>query len=69
MNTAIWTLWLIVHAPNGPAVVTPIATYQTQVECYNSFDQINGMMKKAFGPKNPPSPGLMFCVEGKPAGK
>jgi hypothetical protein len=71
----MWTLWLICYATvmgqgGGAApAVTPLATYQTQEECYQSIDQVYALMKKEFGMKNPPSPGLMFCVSGKPVGK
>jgi hypothetical protein len=67
----MWTLWLITFsgAAQGaaPAVVTPLAIYQSQSECYGSINQVDDLLRKEYGPNSAPSPGLLFCVSGVPA--
>jgi hypothetical protein len=65
----MWTLWLITFASvvgqgAAPAVVTPLATYQSQPECKTAITQALGSITETYGSKNPPSPGVMFCVPG-----
>lgn len=76
MNAAIWTLWLISWVPSistaataeSPAVVTPLATYPTQTECYTAIDLVREQLKKQWQTTQP-SPGLMICVYGTPIKK
>lgn len=65
----MWTLWLITYATvigqgGASPIVTPLATYQTQHDCQVSLEGMYAIIKSEYGPKNPPSPGLGFCVEG-----
>ena len=70
MNAAIWTLWLITFA-SGPGTATPavnpLATYDSESNCLASLETIGIQLRKEYGAKNTPIPGLMFCVYGTTA--
>lgn len=65
----MWTLWLVTFANvigqgGAPQVVTPLATYLTQPECFQAINAIALGLKKVYSENSPPSPGLMMCVPG-----
>jgi hypothetical protein len=64
---SMWTLWLITFAgAQGAATpaVTPMATYQAQMDCFQAINAITSGLKKLYSENSPPSPGLMMCVPG-----
>lgn len=71
MNAALWTLWLMTFAPgttSASPIITPLATYQTDTECYTSINQIWSGMRTLYG-KDAAGVGTMFCVRGTPVRK
>lgn len=67
MNVAVWTLWLITYASSGSPAVSTLASYQSEHECLVSLESIGTQLRKEYGGKVNPAPGLMFCVYGAPA--
>lgn len=63
----MWTLWLITFAVgqgSATPAVTPMATYQSQDECQTALGEMFDLIKKDYGTKNTPTPGVAFCVRG-----
>lgn len=73
MGTAIWTLWLITYAAQaGSPVVTPLATYQYELDCSIAKGTVLKAIRDAHPNAKPselPTPGLMICVQGNPIKK
>lgn len=65
----MFTLWLITFVTvlgqgGATPAVTPMATYQSQEDCELALGQMFDFIKKEYGTKNTPNPGLAFCVRG-----
>lgn len=62
----MWTLWLLTFAGgtgSATPAMNPLATYSTQVECYQGINAIVDSLKKVYG-DNYPAIGALFCVPG-----